>query len=491
MKMRLFGKVVASCGAILLSLVGCSDKETVSTEIFPPTLSFAEPSSQKEETFTEGFTPEEEEEEEIIREQVIPEYALVSSFLPESPTESFHADSTIDGSENTVWVSDGEGFGAGEWLSHHFPWHEPVQEIWIYNGHGEFLDKYAQITELSLSFSNGEEKMYSVSAGWNMIALEEPISTEYVKMTVLSGDTKQGDVVAVAEMKLFSSTTASATDQLGKETILRNMGALGDCSQITSAQALAFATELQYIMDWARDTSASRAHLGADYAQYTGEALLFAGGDGVPVLYYDYDFPVVDELFLTKTDLVVWDGFSAKQSFFEIAGNSTNINWILPGLVYENRGEYYFGLTEYDLYGSGSFGLIAMVGFRGGIPKSSADYVAFICHQSRGAYTYEAELLDYTRMSYLSNFPTYQLATLVGDGAEAYFEYNGVNFYEKNLEWNPNNYNTWFTAIRQARIDAGYEQVTEIQSGETVLAGLLSLAMGDFAEPERVIAPVG
>ncbi len=466
----------------VMALLGsCSKKETVTTEVFPPTLTFAEPKVEEEVTTEEEIVPEEEE-----KQQLVAEYVMVSSFLPASPTESYNADSAIDGNENTAWVPDGDTFQRGAWLSLHFPWAVEVQELWIYNGNGEYLDKYAPITEISLSFSTGEESMYGLSTGWNLIALAEPVSTDEVTITINNADTSKVDQIAVGEVRLFSSTTATATEQLGMETILRNMGALGDCSNITPEQAAAFATELQYIMAWAEETSASRSHLGSDYAYYTAEALLFAGGDGVPVLYYDYDFPVVDEMFLTKTDLVVWDGETAQRSYFEIAGNDTNINWILPGYVYENRGDYYFGLTEYDLYGSGSFGLIALVGFSGGMPKAAADYVAFICHQSRGAYTYEAELLDYTKLSYLSTFPTYQLATLVGEGDEAYFEFNGVNFYEKTLEWNRNNYNNWFTAIRQARIDAGYEQVMEIQSGDTVLTGLLAIAasggIGDSME---------
>lgn len=485
--MQGFGKCLVLL--TVLSLLGsCSKTEPITTEVFPPTLTFVDPEEEEEDSvIVEETLPEEEE-----KQQLVAEYVMVSSFLQASPTESYNADSAIDGSENTAWVPDGGQFQRGAWLSLHFPWAVEVQEIWIHNGNGEYLDKYAPISEISLAFSTGEEYMYALSSGWNMISLSEPVSTDTVTMTVNHADTSKAEQIAVGEIRLFSSTTALATEQLGLETILRNMGALGDCSNITPEQAAAFALELQYVMAWAEETSVSRSHLGADYSKYTAEALLFSGGDGVPVLYYDYDFPVVEEMFLTETDLVVWDGEKAQRSFFEIAGNNTNINWILPGYVYENRGNYYFGLTEFDLYGSGSFGLIALVGFTGGEPKPVADYVAFICHQSRGAYTYEAELLDYTKLSYLSTFPTYQLATLVGEGNEAYFEFNGVNFYEKTLEWNQSNYNNWYTAIRQARIDAGYEQVMEIQSGETVLAGLLAIAAtGGVDTTEELLAGTG
>ncbi len=458
-------------------LVACSKEDPVVTEVFPPSLNFVEPSESPEEEFEELL-----EEEEPNKGQLIPEYATASSSLPDSPTESYHPDAAFDGSEFTVWVENGEGIGA--WLCFHYPWLEKVQEIWIYNGHGEFSEKYALMTEISLTFSSGEEGTFPVTAGWNQIVFPEPILTSYVKMTALNLNKSQGQNVAVAEMKVFSSSNEAPTEQLGKETVLKNMGALGDCSNITAEQAQAFATELQFVMDWAEATSAERSVQGTEYGQYTGEALLFAGGDGVPVLYYDYDFLVVEDLFITETDLVVWDGQEAQGNFFEIAGNDTNINWILPGYVYENSGEYYFGLTEFDLYGSGSFGLIAIIGFEGGYPKDKASYLAFLSHQSRGAYTYEAELEDYLEMSYLSAFPTGQLATMVGDTGDGYFEFNGVNFYQKDLGTTSENYNSWVNGIRQARIDAGYTQVTAVQSGEVVLAGLLALASGQYDQEE-------
>lgn len=465
----------------------CSQESPPETVVFPPSLNFVEPEDSESET----EPPQEGEdlaEEVVSAKQIIPEYATTSSVMPESPSETFTGACTFDGSETTVWAENASGFGQGEWLQFHFPWLEEVQEIWIYNGHGEFPGKYAEITEISLRFSSDEEFRYGLEAGWNMIVLESPILTNYVRLTILNADSSQGENSCVAEMRLFNRSSEPATEQLGKETVLKNMGALGNCMNITPEQAEAYARELQYVMDWAKTTSAERASLGSAYTQYTGEALLFAGGDGVPVLYYDYDFPVVEDMFVTETDLVIWDGDTAQRSFFQIAGNDTNINWILPGYVYENQGEYYFGLTEFDLYGSGSFGLIAMVGFDQGIPRSTADYVAFICHQSRGAYTYEAELADYLKMSYLSAFPTAQLALLAA-GEDAYFEYNGVNFYEKDLGTASSNYNSWVNAIRQARMEAGYQQVTAVQPGEVVLAGLLSLATGEL-EPKQEELPL-
>ncbi|MFI3253241.1 MAG: hypothetical protein R3Y63_02710 [Eubacteriales bacterium] len=479
---------LALVGVFCLFLTACSQEEdTHTTEVFPPSLSFAgetPPETEEDVIEKEEEKESEEEEEEGIRRQVVPEYATASSYFPSSPSEEYTADMSFDNTELTAWVENGDGFGAGEWLCHHFPWLEEVQELWIYNGHGEFRDKYAEISEISLSFSSGEEGIYSLQAGWNMIVLEEPVMTNQVKLTILNADASNGENSAIGEMKLFPSSEEGATAQLGKETVLKNMGALGDCSNITPEQALAFAVQLQQVMDWAETTSAERGQLGEEYSFYTGDALLFAGGDGVPVLYYDYDFPVVDSLFVTETDVVVWDGQYATRSFFEYAGKDTNINWILPGYVYEKKGEYFFGLTEYDLYGSGSFGLIAIMGFDGGIPRESADYISFLCHPSRGAYTYSAEIADYYLMSYLSSFPLEQLENLVGDGGDAYFEFNGTNFYDKDLTAS-SNYSTWVNAVRQVRIDAGYEQVKEVQNGEVVLAGLLTLASGYFEEEEE------
>ncbi len=471
---------IATLFFLLLCLGGCSKDEVGETKVFPPTLIFAD-DYEKETVVVDDDSAEEEEivEIQIERLQIYPELTESSSFLSPTASETYTASNTFDGSEFTVWAENAPSYGAGEWLEHQFSWPEEIQEIWIYNGHRENSGKYAQITEISLSFSTGEERVYGLNQGWNTIILDRAIYTTFVRMTILNGNTTNGSVACIAEMKLFNHSGQAATEQLGTDSILSTMGALGDCSNITPEQASAFAKELQHVIDWAETTSKERsAEFGEAYGKYTGEALLFDGGNGVPVLYYDYDFQVVDDLFVTQTDLVVWDGETATRSFFELAGQNTNINWILPGLVYEKKGEYFFGLTEYDQYGSGSFGLIALIGFDHGYPKDEADYLAFISHNSRGAYTYEAELKDYLKMPYLSSFPILQLEELVGEGADAYYEYNGNNFYQKNLSASSSNVNAWFTAIRQARIEQGYEQVTEIQSGETVLAGLLTLASG-------------
>lgn len=468
---------------VLVLLTGCSGSPEIppsETQIFPPRMEFTVPPEEEPAPLEESLPPREEEEEEEVRRQMIPEYAIASSSYPSSPSEAYTPDGTFDGHESTVWVENGEGFGGGEWVEQQFSWATWVQECWIYNGHSLYPDKYATITEIALSFSNGEEKIYGLAGGWNKITLPDAIMTTSVRVTILNANTIHGGDSAIGEIKLFNLSDEAPTEQLGKETVLKNMGALGDCSNITPEQAQAFATQLESVIQWAKERAAERAPLGQEYTVYTGEALLFSGGDGIPVLYYDYDFVKIEELFITETDVVVWDGETAQRSFFETAGTETNINWILPGYVYDNNGEYYFGLTEFDLYGSGSFGLIAMVGFDGGIPRPSADYVAFLSHTSRGAYTYEAELRDYLKMPYLSTFPTEQLETLVTGGKESYFEFNGTNFYEKNLVWNSGDYNTWLTAVRQARIDAGYVHVSAVQSGDVVLSGLQTLASGIF-----------
>lgn len=480
-------KIIPLVLAMLL-LSSCSQEETGTTEVFPPKLTFVEPEEPTEEEEEVGEEGEEEEgEPEIARHQVYPELTEASSFLPSTATETFGASSTFDGDEYTVWAENGSGFGAGEWVEHRFAWPEEVQEIWIYNGHGESPNRYAHITEVSIRFSTGEDRVYNITPGWNTIVLDSPIYTTSVRVTILNGDTRYGEDACIAEIKLFNLSGQEPTEQVGKETVLKKMGALGDCSNITPAQAAAFALELQHVIDWAETTSQERIdEYGAEYGKYTAEALLFDGGGGVPVLYYDYDFAVVEELFVTQTDLVVWDGKTAKRSFFEVAGQNTNINWILPGLLYQRKEEYYFGLTEFDVYGSGSFGLIAMMGFDKGYPRDVADYVAFISHSSRGAYTYEAELADYLKMPYLSSFPTQQLETLVGDGGEAYFEFNGTNFFDKQLSYNSTDVNGWFNAIRQARVDAGYVQVTKMESGDAVMAGLMTLASGFYDEAVEI-----
>ncbi len=337
-------KQILWCLLCILPLVACSDEPDQEPEIFRPGLTFIEP----EPSYEPEIHTEEEGGMELLESkvQIIPEYATASSIMPDTPSESFHPSNTFDGSENTAWVEDSPGYGLGEWLRHHFLWEEEVQEVWIYNGHGDFSRKYASISEISLRFSDGTEGMYALEPGWNSIILPQAVVTTYVELMILSADTALGENSCIGEMRLFSASSQTATEQLGMETVLKNMGALGDCSNITPQQAQAFAQELQYVMDWAETTKAERIHKGEAYGEYTGEALLFAGGDGIPVLYYDYDFKVVEDLFVTETDVVVWDGEKAQRSFFETAGSETSINWILPGYVYENRGEYYFGLTE-------------------------------------------------------------------------------------------------------------------------------------------------
>lgn len=460
-------------------LTACS-KDSPKTQVFPPNLSFSSPdpsspSTEEELTQAASNLPE--------KKQLIPEFATCSSVLLSMEGESYHASYTIDGDESTAWVEGASGFGVGEWLQFHYQWPVEVQEIWFYNGHGGSMgSEFAEIREVSISLSSGEEWIYGVLPGWNAIVLPEVKETTLISLTILNASTTSGENSCISEVKIFNLSHNEPTEELSKEVILSNMGALGDCSNITPAQAAAFAEELQRIMNWAESTSAERAVKGDAYAYYTGEALLFAGGDGVPVLYYDYDFPLGQNgLFTTKTDLVAWNGYGIEGEYFEKAGAGTNINWVLPGNVYQRHGQYFFGLTEYDLYGSGTFGLMAMVGFQGGMPADEAAYVAFLSHPSTGAYTYDAELKDYLQIHQLRNFPTHQLATLVVAGEEAYFEYNGVNFVNKNLVWNPEDYNTWYAAILQARAEAGYEQVTTVQSGATVLAGLLALASESFA----------
>lgn len=446
-------------------LFGCSTTEESGTEIFTPSLNMTSP-----------WTGEVTEEYSIPRVQVVPEYPEVSSVLEAWGEESYHGYNTMDGDETTAWVESAYGLGAGEWLAHHFAWQESIQEVTFYNGHGGNSKDFAVARKIQLTFSTGEEYVYNVEEGWNTIVLKKPVDTTFVRLTILEGKGSVREDVAISEMKCFNVSSETATTVISKDEILKNMGALGDCSNITSEQAAAFASELQKIIAWAEETASKRGYLGSGYEIYTGEALLFSGGDGVPVLYYDYDFTKVDTLFETRTDVVVWENGEAKSAYFENMGADTSINWILPGYVYENNGKYYFGLTEYDLYGSGSFGLIAIVGFQGGIPNNSASYVSFLSHNSRGSYSYEQELADYLKMPVLQNFPTYQLAELITSGQEDYFEFNGYQFVKRNLVYDPADYSSWYTAIRSARMEAGYQQVTRVQSGATVLAGLLALA---------------
>ncbi len=129
------------------------------------------------------------------------------------------------------------------------------------------------------------------------------------------------------------------------------------------------------------------------------------------------------------------------------------------------------------------------MGFDKGIPQDTASYLGFICHKSRGAYTYGAELADYGKMSYLSRFPLAELELLVGEGEETYFEFYGSHFQEKDLGVSPTNTDAWLQAIRQARVDAGYEHVTQVQPGDVVLAGLQTLATGVFHQENTQLAP--
>lgn len=473
-------KMLMMYSLIFSSMLGaCSKTPAPKTEVFPPTLSFKEEVTSYNaysEEYGDGYTEESVVIPEIDKVQLIPEYPVASSFLEEWQGESYHAFSTMDGDISTAWVEDGSGLGVNEWIEHHFEWEESVQEVAIYNGHGGVKNQFGTARKIRLSFSNGEEFSYNLEEGWNEIVLERPISTTFVRMTILQGTAGSTEDVAISEMRLYNHSSSSATEVLSNADILKNMGALGDCSNITPEQARAFASELQKVISWAETTSATRAYLGDGYEKYTAEAMLFAGGDGVPVLYYDYDFVKVDELFLTSTDVIVWDGNEAKSAYFEELGRNTSVNWIIPGYVYVKDGDYYFGLTEYDAYGSGTFGLIAMVPFEAGMPAEAASYLAFLSHRSMGVFTYEQELADYLLMPVLSQFPTQQLASMVVAEEEAYYEFDGTDFVKINLVWDPTNYATWYTAIRNARVQAGYEQVTRTQSGDTVLAGLLALS---------------
>lgn len=464
-------KVMLFYGLVLSTLCSaCAVDEKPVTQVFPPTLSFVEPIIPEEEQIVEEIRPV------VQKVQVFPEFPTVSGFLDAREEESYHAYNTMDGDETTAWVEGASGLGAGEWVEHSFQWPKEVQEVWFYNGHGGNMDEFSTAKKVALSFSDGKELIYVAEAGWNQIVLEDVVETTFVRLTILDGQKAKREDVAISEIKIFNASSDKPTPVLDKEAILATMGALGDCSNITSEQAAAFAKELQSVMAWAESNAEKRAYLGSGYDNYKGEALLFSGNDGVPVLYYDYDFTKVDELFLTETDVVVWDGKEAHGGYFEQQGANTSINWILPGYVYVNNGEYFFGLTEYDMYGSGSFGLVAMVGFDKGMPRSKADYVAFLSHNSTGAYTYGTELQDYLKMPLLSSFPTYQLEDLVTRNKQDYFEFNGINFELKNLVWDVYDSSTWYAAIRSARVEAGYEQVTQVQSGETVLAGLLALS---------------
>lgn len=450
-------------------LTACSQEEPATTQIFPPSLSFVEPAYSE-------TTSVESPVSQIPKVQVFPEYPTASSFLETWEDESFHAYSTMDGDETTAWVENAAGLGAGEWIEHNFQWPEQVQEISFYNGHGGNPKEFAVAKKIQLAFSTGLELIYTAEPGWNTIVLPEPLQTTFVRITLLESVASQREDVAISEIKIYNVSYDAPSNVLDRAAILEEMGALGDCSNITPEQAAAFAVELQKIMAWAETTSATRAYMGDGYEKYTGEALLFSGGYGVPVLYYDYDFPKVDELFLTQTDVIVWNGEQAVSGYFEKQGSETSINWILPGYVYSANNQYFFGLTEYDAYGSGSFGLIAMVGFDSGWPREQASYVSFISHHTKGAYTYGTELNDYLKMPELSGFPMYELEELITQNKEEYFEFDGIHFVNKNLVWDSSNYNNWYSAIRSARVDAGFEQVTKIPTGEQVLAGLLALS---------------
>lgn len=292
---------------------------------------------------------------------VHPVEVRASSVLPDQGDVSYIPEITIDGDVYYAWVEDVPGPGRNEWIEFVFDGPQEIGEVQIYNGYGRSFENNGYMTKMKLSFSDGTEKYYACDPHWTFAIFDEPIVTDSMRVTIL--ETSDHMDTAISEVVFQNRSEMPVTPELTKEEQIyvpslqeriTSLGALGNVTTMTEAQARAFAQVI-------RDVDASNIWF-------------FDGGDGVPVMYL-------------RGNAVNLDGSSVGNGFLIYQWNGTeailytlppyeDISFVITGIL-EQNGKYYLdiGTTSDTSRASWESGLL--MSFYNGMVVEKPEYFYF------------------------------------------------------------------------------------------------------------------
>lgn len=128
-----------------------------------------------------------------------------SSTLPPDEGVTYEPENMADHKQSSVWVEgDTSGSGLGTDLQFNLDGKHKVTEIHIWNGNwysSDYFVRHNRVKELELSFSDGTSKSYPLKDEKvvQVIRLEKPVETEFVKMrikNIYSGSTFNDTVIS-------------------------------------------------------------------------------------------------------------------------------------------------------------------------------------------------------------------------------------------------------------------------------------------------------
>jgi F5/8 type C domain-containing protein len=157
-------------------------------------------------TNEEGYMINDDDDDDI--EKCI--YPKWGKIIASSSLEGYSPELIIDNNIKTAWVEGKENDGVGEWIQLTSNNEFEVSSIYIENGYKKSSDLYLKnnrVKKAKLEFSNGETKIVTFEDTEGLIppiGFEEPIKTNYVKLTILEvyKGTKYSDT-CISEICLF------------------------------------------------------------------------------------------------------------------------------------------------------------------------------------------------------------------------------------------------------------------------------------------------
>lgn len=172
------------------------DAKTPQTTTVPTTTTAAPTTTEKVTTTTSKSTTTTTTEADEFE---IPVFTRVSasSVLGDQLGKNYKPENLIDCDTTTAWVENASGDGIGEWVLLEADSPQTVSGMHIANGYwsrDDLYEKNSKITRLKLSFSDGSECEYNITAypsrgSWNVILLPEPVRTTYIRIEILAAET--------------------------------------------------------------------------------------------------------------------------------------------------------------------------------------------------------------------------------------------------------------------------------------------------------------
>lgn len=383
-------KLLYSC-IILSSLSGCLQLDDSMVYIGPTDNLVSGKKEDNQTSEDDSTTPEEQWDADPVWEEdvwdiegislVHPIEIKASSVLTSHEDVSYLPEVTVDGDNSNAWVEDVPGPGRDEWIEFVFDGSQAIGEVQIYNGYAAHFEDNGYMTKMKLSFSDGTEKYYACNPHWTFAIFEEPIETEYIRVTILEASDHIN--TAITEVVFQDSSEMPVTPELTIEEQvyhpslqehLTSLGALGNVSDMSTAQAKAFAQVI-------REVDATNIWF-------------FDSGDGIPMMYlkgktWNLDGSNVGDGFLlyqwTGTEAVLYTLPSYDDIHFNISG------------ILEQNGKYFLEISTSSESGRASWDSGLLMSFNRGMVVEKPEYFYFILNY----YEEDTENLAVEAMSHL------------------------------------------------------------------------------------------